>query len=186
MKNDQFLGSDGRKYVWIREGERHHPESTVKVIQGGGGSLMVWGSLTSKGVGPLIRLNGNIKAVNYLAMLRDYFLPWADTHLDADFVFMQDNASIHKAKAVMQFLEQSQVPVLEWPPQSPDLNPIENLWAIVKKRISEKNPATVDELWDVMKIVWDQVSVELCQKLYRSMPSRCTAVIHQKGYPTKY
>jgi hypothetical protein len=74
---------------------------------------------------------------------------------------------------------------MDWPAQSPDLNPIENLWSIVKRPVAKKKPGSIHELFDVVSDCWNQVTPELCAKLVDSMPRRCAAVIKNFGYPTK-
>ena len=75
----------------------------------------------------------------------------------------------------------------DWPGNSPDLNPIENLWTVLKYKVSEKQPASVKELVDAIKAVWvHELSAEYCRSLVESMPKRLEAITKAKGGPTKY
>ena len=102
-------------------------------------------------------------------------------------VFMQDGAPCHRAKIVTQFLKPKKIRILDWPGNSPDLNPIENLWSILKDKVSEKQPTSAKMLEQAIKEVWvRELSNEYCQSLVESMPRRLEAVIKAKGGPTKY
>ena len=127
----------------------------------------------------------------YIEVLRNYLLPELETAkegLGVDLVYMQDNAPCHKSRLVMQFLLENQVPVMPWPAQSPDMNPIENLWAFIKRRRTAKFPVptTKAELIEQIFTIWEEVDMELCQKLSASFINRCKAVLNSKGAPTKY
>jgi DDE superfamily endonuclease len=78
--------------------------------------------------------------------------------------------------------------VLEWPPQSPDLNPIEHLWAIIKRRLNqyERPPSGMIELWERIEAEWNKIDSETCLKLIESMPRRIEAVLKAKGMWTDY
>ncbi len=78
------------------------------------------------------------------------------------------------------------VTVLDWPANSPDLNPIENLWGIVKRTMTDTRPNNADDLKAAIKAIWASITPELCHRLIASMPRRADAVIHAKGGPTKY
>jgi hypothetical protein len=82
----------------------------------------------------------------------------------------------------------NRIEVLEWPPQSPDLNPIEHLWVELKNRLnSYQNEITsMSELWDRISEIWYSISMETCMNLIESMPRRVDAVIKAKDGYTKY
>jgi hypothetical protein len=102
--------------------------------------------------------------------------------------FQEDNARPHKAKVAVAFREQNGLRSLPWPAQSPDLNPIENLWAEVKKSLQKqkKQPSNLAELEKRVKKVWNGLPKVLIENLVDSMPDRIQAVIAAKGGPTKY
>ncbi len=105
---------------------------------------------------------------------------------DADFIFQQDLAPAHTAKGTKNWFNDYGVTVLDWPANSPDLNPIENLWGIVKRKMRNKRPKYADELKATVKETWASIPPQQCHKLITSMPRRIEAVIKAKGAPTKY
>ncbi len=120
------FGNQGSR-VWRKGGEAHSPsclKSSVKFPQ----SVMIWGAMSSVGVGPLCFLKTNVTAPVYQEMLEHFMLPSADQLFkDADFIFQQDLVPAHTAKSTKSWLNDHGVGVLDWPANSPDLNPIENL-----------------------------------------------------------
>ncbi len=123
--------------VWRKGGEAHSPsylKSSVKFPQ----SVMIWGTMSSAGVGPLCFLKTNITPPVYKYILEHFMLPSADQLFkDADFIVQQDLAPVHTAKSTKRWLNDHVVGVLDWPANSPDLN-IENLWSIVKRKMRNK------------------------------------------------
>ncbi len=90
-------------------------------------------------------------------------LPAAD-HLygDADFIFQQDLAPAHSAKATSTWFKDHGIPVLNWPANSPDLNPIENLWGIVKRKMRYARPNNAEELKATIRAAWALITPEQC------------------------
>ncbi len=121
------FGNQGPR-VWRKGGEAHSPsclKSSVKFPQ----SVMIWGAMSSAGVGPLCFLKANVTAPVYQEILEHFELPSADQLFkDADFIFQQNLAPAHTAKSTKSWLNDHGVGVLDWPANSPDLNPIENIW----------------------------------------------------------
>ncbi len=120
-------------------------------------------------------------------IFKHFMLPSADKlYGDADLIFKQDLAPAHTAKGTKSWFNDHGVTVLDWPANSPDLNPIENLWGIVKRKMRDTRPNNADELKATVKETWASIPPQQCHKLITSMPRRIEAVIKAKGAPTKY
>ncbi len=155
--------------------------SSVKFPQ----SVMVWVSMSSAGVGPLCFLRSKVNTAVYQEVLEHFMLPAADQlYGDADFIFQQDLAPAHSAKATSTWFKDHGIPVLNWPANSPDLNPIENLWCIVKRKMRYARPNNAEELKATIRATWALITPEQCHRLIDSMPRRIAAVIQAKGAPT--
>ncbi len=141
---------------------------------------MIWGAMSSAGVGPLCFFETQRHCTRLPRNFADQLFK------DADFIFQQDLAHAHTAKSTKSWLNDHGVGVLDWPANSPDLNPIENLWSIVKRKMRNKRPKNADELKATVKETWASIPPQQCHKLITSMPRRIEAVIKAKGAPTKY
>ncbi len=179
------FGNQGPR-VWRKSGEAHNPyclKSSVKFPQ----SVMIWAAMSSAGVGPLCFLKSTVNAAIYKEILEHFMLPSADKlYGDADFIFQQDLVPAHTAKGTKSWFNDHGVTVLDWPANSPDLNPIENLWGIVKRKMRDTRPNNADDLKATVKETWASIPPQQCHKLITSMPRRIEAVIKAKGAPTKY
>ena len=98
-----------------------------------------------------------------------------------------DNDPKHKAKSTTKFLKSKCIKVLDpWPSQSPDINPIEHLWHIKKKKVLTHKCSNINELFNVCDLEWKKITSEECKKLVHSMNNRLIYVIKAKGGHTKY
>ncbi|GFY31398.1 transposable element Tcb1 transposase [Trichonephila clavipes] len=108
---------------------------------------MVWGCMSSHGVGRLHIVSGTVKAMDYIEILQNKLLPTARDFLgNQSRIFQDDNAPCHRAKVVQKWLEDHTVNRMNWPGQSPDRNPIESLWFRMGYEISKKKPSNNHEL----------------------------------------
>ncbi len=147
-------------------------------------SVMIWAAMSSAGVGPLCFLKSTVNAAIYQEILEHFMLPSADKlYGDADFIFQQDLAPAHTAKGTKSWFNDHGVTVLDWPANSPDLNPIENLWGIVKRKMRDTRPNNADDLKATVKETWASIPPQQCHKLITSMPRRIEAVIKAKRSP---
>jgi transposase len=150
------FGSDGRIWVWKKAQEKLSKRLIKPTVKFGGGSLMIWGCMTAHGVGYMCRIDGRMDGELYRSILDDYLHETVDYyHMDHDnFIFQQDNDPKHKAKLTMKWFKDNNVEVLDWPAQSPDLNPIEHLWDHLERQLNayETVPTSMDELWKRVEV----------------------------------
>ena len=156
----------------------------IVVCQFGGGSLMIWGAFVNGIIFDLHIMNGNYDSVKYTDMLGDCLDPF----MQPDWIFMQDNASIHRSKHTQKWLNDRKIQVLEWPANSPDLNPIENLWGVLTRAVyaNERQFATKKELEAEILKQWDLIPEDALISLVKSLPNRIIDVISRKGSNIEY
>lgn len=146
--------------------------------------------MTSDGVGEMFVCEGRMNSVKYIEVLETALLPsltslFGDTNLDG-VIFQQDNAPCHKSATTMRWFTENNIDLLDWPAQSPDLNPIEHLWSILKRKIKEHSITSKTALKNSLVQEWQAITRQDCTKLVRSMPARISAVIKSKGGPTRF
>ena len=156
----------------------------------GGGCLMMWGCMLWDGVGYACKIDGRMDGELYTKILQEDLqgsLAYNGKN-PSSIIFQHDNDPKHKSKVASTWLENHGFQVLSWPAQSPDLNPIEHLWAHLKRRVanSKDPPKGMLELWDRVEEEWDKIGVDVCQKLIESMPERIEALLKAKGGYTDY
>jgi hypothetical protein len=184
------FGSDGKHWVWKRPGEGLSDRTVNPTLKFGGGLIMVWGCMLWDGPGFACKIDGTLDAELYVAILKDELLQslvYYGKDVD-DVIFQQDNDPKHTSKKAQEWFKDHELEVMNWPAQSPDLNAIEHLWSLLKRRLGEYDqpPSGILELWERVQVEWGKIGSEDCQAIIRSMPDRCKAVIKAKGGHTKY
>lgn len=179
-----IFGSDGRYYSWKRT------EDKLQAKHGGRG-LMIWACITYDGPGFMTKIDNTLDKELYKLILQEELQQSIDWYgYDArKIIFQHDNDPKHTAKTVLEYLGNQQYTTMVWPPQSPDLNPIENIWSMVKLKLFrnyDSPPKGINDLWDRVQEVWDSLTMEDCRKVIDSMPKRCRDVIKAKGYWIDY
>lgn len=178
--------SDGKVYVWRHPNEAFKEENVVPTVKHGGGSVMLWGCMSAGGTGRLHFIEGIMDRFMYKGILSSQMLPSAKTLIGGKYIFQHDNDPKHTSKVVKEFLAQKKVKVLDWPAMSPDLNPIEQIWQLLKVKVKARNPSGIPALKTIIQEEWDAIAAPVCEKYVKSMSRRLQAVINAKGAHTKY
>ena len=181
----------GRLYCWRRPGEEFLEKNLKPTVKHGGGSIQVWGCFCYSGKGPLHRIAGIMNGEKYKQILIKHMSPFfkeIKQETGDSPIFQHDNDPKHKSKKVQTYLENKKYQVLDWPSQSPDLNPIEHVWRQVKMAIYARfdKATSLDEVFNIVQEEWDNLPMANLHKLVDSMPARIQAVIKAKGGHTKY
>lgn len=124
----------------------------------------------------------------YCQIIEDEIVPIFKNNSRKKFIFQQDNVRIHTSKYSENFFEKNEIPLLYWPPYSPDLNPIENVWGELFRRVYKKNSffKSIDDLKNSLTFEWENLEKKYLENLINSMESRLIQVIKRDGDFTDY
>ena len=160
---------------------------------------MVWGAFYSQTRSNLVPMERDMDspAAGYTATsYLDIFEEYLPTIWEPGLIYIQDNASVYTARKVRNWLAETGIKTIEWPPYSPDLNPIEHLWKRLKELVYEVRPDIEQvkgsddnirkALFEALELAWEHIDDELLTTLADSMPHRVQAVISAKGWYTKF
>ncbi|CEP19521.1 hypothetical protein [Parasitella parasitica] len=185
-------GSHGRIRVIRKEGERFSPDHVHKTMKFVNGFIMIWGCFWAGGLGPIVTMKGSVDQDVYVDCLSNHFLPWfqkLSLEHSKEFIFQEDGAFCHTGKYATWYKQRCQTQGFDfWPPQSPDLNPIEHVWAYIERRIETRRHQlkTVDQVETCLRNEWFAIPQLFLETLVDSMIPRCRAVIEARGGNTKY
>jgi hypothetical protein len=173
-------GPDGFAYYWH---DLRKEELVFSKRHTGGGSLMIWACFNFHGKSELAFVSGNQDQWEYQRHLNDCLLPFLDQFRGQNPVFQQDNARCHVARSTIDWLKDKNLEIMEWPAYSPDLNPIENLWGVLSRRVyaGGKQFSSIEELKISVIRCWGEIEKNLLETLTNSMPKRIYQVIYNHG-----
>ena len=148
---------------------------------------MVWGVIFHDRPGPIYRVDHTMDSAAYVEILKKFITKVHPSQATSKkLIFQQDNAPCHTAAATMAYLNTTPIQFLKWPPLSPDLSPIENLWATLCRRVYHHEPRSLKDLWTTIQTEWSQLSANDITPLFNSMEARILSVIEVRGWHTKY
>ncbi len=164
--------------------------TTQVVISAQFRSLHLWWygvGMSACGMGSLHIWKGTINAERYIQVLEQHMLPSRRRLFQGrPCIFQHDNARPHTASITTSWLRRRRIRVLKWPACSPDLSPIENIWRIIKRKMRQRRPKTVEQLEACIRQEWDNIPIPKLEQLVSSVPRRLQTVIKRRGDATQW
>ena len=161
------------QYVRCKVGQSTRPEYVLKTWKFGGGKVMFWAAITYDSRTDLVPVHGTMNRHTYVQLLDQHLLPfiYGQSMMSRNpMIFLQDGASCHTAHFTQDYFIANQISVLQdWPAYSPDLNPIENVWAILKRKLGSYNYSHQEALIDRAQKVWNSISQKQIQNTIESI-----------------
>jgi transposase len=184
-------GTGVRRTMWIEQNVEQEDWPTIPRVHSGGCSRMFWGCVSRFGFGPIIPLQGTLKSAEYCNILERIVAPYVryleETH-GVRMILQQDNAPCHRSKRVSNKIAELGLTTFKWPASSPDMNPIENAWAVWKsnRQATYGYATNVVELEAQSVAEWRKLSPNYAKELVYSFEKRLRAVIRHQGRPIPY
>jgi transposase len=194
------ISNEGK--IYRRAGDKYSSDCVVKNLKHPT-QIMIWGMISSRGVGPLVFVDGHMNSEKYINILKNEGIPqlrdWFGRAVQgrAPYYFMQDGAPCHTSKVSTGFLQMNKINIFPWPGNSPDMNPIESVWNVLKKEVRKK----IEKLRTVKRNLTElellKLAINHCwynsKKVKITAMNSCTSMARriqmlrkQKGRWTKY
>jgi hypothetical protein len=143
--------------------EKYHPRYCVPRIQGGGGSLGIWGCISNEGTGCLKCFSGRMNQNLHQDTLENFMIQSSHLFYGAGtpYIYQQDGAPAHTAMSIKNWFIDNEVEVLPWCARSPDLNPIENLWAYIDAKLVPVQITSLTHLEETISKIWNEIPHQL-------------------------
>jgi hypothetical protein len=138
------------------------------------------------GFGKIVIFTGTLNASRMVDIYKKGLLDSADILFDDNWTLQEDNDPKHMSKIAQKWKKSKQIDRMLWSSNSPDLNPIENVWRILKEKVRKRRPQTKDQLEEVIHQEWDQLPKNLAWNLVNSMPTRIQQVLERGGDSIDY
>ena len=156
----ELFGHMDQRYAWRKMNEAYAEKNTLPTLKHGSGSVMLWGCFTSSCIGNLQRIGFNQVSGNTVRKCHALC-----EELGCHLTFQQDSDPKHTSKSTKAWFQKKSWKLIEWPSQSPDLNPTEHLWWDLKKVVVPSKPKNISELMAFAHDEWAKMPQERCQKL---------------------
>jgi transposase len=180
------LGHHGRVWVQRPPGRAYDPQY-CKPADEELYRITLWGCFCSKGIGTGRIFTGELNSSLYRDILEHNLMPtYKQFYPSGIWRLLQDNATPHYTEEVNIWMHNHGIHIIEFPPYSPDLNPIENLWHLIKWYVEHRNPRTAEEFERIVGEEYEAITTEICTTLARSMNDRLSQCIEYHGHKTKY
>jgi len=144
----------------------------------------VYGCFSNSGFGKIQSFTGKLNAKKLVTLYERGLLPSVTTLFgddEPDWILQEDKDPKHTSKLAIKWKEENGINRMRWPANSPDLNPIENVWAVLKLNVRKRRPCTVKQLVRAIYKEWKELLVEYAQTLVSSMTRRVKEVITAQG-----
>lgn len=168
-----WMGYKGKRWINLNEND---PDYTIKHRQ----KVHVWGSI-SKNFGRQIYIfTGILTAARYLDILKDHLDP------NDNSIFQDDNDPKHTAHLILNWKRDNNINSIDWPSNSPDLSPIENIWALLKNKVKKIKCRSLDDFTQAIIKSWNEIDQDAIDNTINSMSNRIIEVVKNKGMPINY
>ncbi len=196
FSDEKTFGQDLRgqkERIWLNAPAPFDQRRMVPTHAFGGVHIKLWAAITNQGFLAYKFFEGQLDSASYSRIIKDELLRKASVHFGpkVHWTFQQDNASWHLSDSVADMLERKEIHIMHWPPHSPDLNLIENVWPEMNRRISHLPHATKGELKIAIETVIkdmnrEEPTTQYFKHLYESFRHRLEQVIKSGGLPIDY